>query len=125
MLFKRTYLGYTAFLLFLLSPALHGQSSIVGTVTDPAGGVVPSAAVHVTNEQTSQVREEFSWVLDRIGQSKADATVGPLGSVGVLINDGPQAGFGIQRISRGGGERVDIAAIRRDRRIAVVSRNGG
>ena len=45
--------------------------------------------------QTSQVREEFSWELDRIGQSKADATVGALGSVGVFINNGPRAGFGV------------------------------
>lgn len=32
------------------------QSSIVGTVTDPSGSLVPSAVVHVTNEGTSQTR---------------------------------------------------------------------
>jgi hypothetical protein len=57
---NRTCLGFAAFLLFLLTPALHGQSSIVGTVTDPGGGVIPAAVVHAVNDQTSQVREAVS-----------------------------------------------------------------
>ena len=57
MSFNRTNLGFAAFLLFLFAPALYGQSSIVGTITDPGGGVIPAAVVHAVNDQTSQIRE--------------------------------------------------------------------
>src|SRR5690349_19427105 len=35
----------------------QGLGSVVGTVTDPSGGVVPSAKVKVTDEGTSLTRE--------------------------------------------------------------------
>jgi hypothetical protein len=46
-------------LLFILSlaPSLFAQSSIVGTVTDPSGSVLPSVVVHITDEKTAQVHE--------------------------------------------------------------------
>lgn len=43
--------------LVLADTAVFAQSSIVGTITDPGGAVVPSAVVHVTNERTSQTRD--------------------------------------------------------------------
>jgi len=38
--------------------------------------------------------------LDRIGQRKADVTIGALGSDGVLINDGVLAGFRVNPSAR-------------------------
>jgi hypothetical protein len=38
----------------------QGLGSIVGTVTDPSGGVVPGAAVRITDEGTSTVRESVT-----------------------------------------------------------------
>jgi len=48
-----------AFLLVLLCGALYGQGlgTIVGTVTDPSGALVPGATVHVTEEGTSLTRD--------------------------------------------------------------------
>ncbi len=42
---------------FAATATAFSQSSIVGTVTDPSGGVVASSTVHITNESTSQVRD--------------------------------------------------------------------
>jgi hypothetical protein len=52
----------SAFLLVCLVPALFGQafSSLSGTVTDPTGGVIPGAAISVTNTQTGITRETIS-----------------------------------------------------------------
>ncbi len=50
-------------LLFLYVPRLNAQvlyGSVVGTVTDPTGAVVPGATVSITNSQTGQTREGTS-----------------------------------------------------------------
>jgi hypothetical protein len=35
----------------------QGLGTIVGTITDPSGGVIPSAKIRITDEGTSQTRE--------------------------------------------------------------------
>ncbi len=48
-----------AFLFLLMSETVHAQGlgTIVGTVTDPSGGVVPNATVRIVEEGTSRNRE--------------------------------------------------------------------
>ena len=46
-----------AFLLVSSGLFAQGLGTIVGTVTDPSGGVVPSARIKITDEGTSQTRE--------------------------------------------------------------------
>ena len=47
-----------AFLLLVMSEAVHAQGlgTIVGTVTDPSGGVIPNATVKIVEEGTSRSR---------------------------------------------------------------------
>src|SRR6185312_6457454 len=52
--------GYLFFVLWLgmgIAARAQGLGTIVGTVTDPSGGVVPSAAVTITDQSTSASRE--------------------------------------------------------------------
>ena len=57
---KRSYL---LFLLFIVPAAvsLYAQATatgiLAGTVTDPTGGVVPNAAIKITNKETGHTRE--------------------------------------------------------------------
>ncbi len=63
--FWQTYLFLL--LVFLASGALYGQmvtGTIIGTITDETGGILPGAAVTVTNLQTNQSR---SMVTDEAG----------------------------------------------------------
>ena len=46
------------FAINLTSQGLYG--SLVGTVTDPSGAVVPNAAISVTSTATGQVRQDTS-----------------------------------------------------------------
>ena len=49
-----------ALMLAWLAPAMRAQvlyGSVVGTVQDPTGGVVPNATVTITNRGTSQSQE--------------------------------------------------------------------
>ncbi len=59
---RRLYLALItlAFLSFAPSTFAQGFGTIVGTVTDPAGAVVPGAKVTVTNEGTEQSRDVVS-----------------------------------------------------------------
>lgn len=52
--------GLLTVVALLLAGRGHAQSSIVGTVTDPAGGVLPGAVVHAINEATSQTRDAIA-----------------------------------------------------------------
>jgi len=58
-------------IVLLLAVRGLAQSSIVGTVTDPAGGVLPGAVVHATNQATSQTRDanNVAVSLDAVVQS--------------------------------------------------------
>ncbi len=65
MTLRRTRLPRAAALFSLLAISTgalcaQGLGTIVGTVTDPSGAVVPSATVKLTDEATSQVREASS-----------------------------------------------------------------
>src|SRR5690242_16042227 len=57
--FRLRSLAFAFCLLFVAGGAVYGQGlgSIVGTVTDPSGGLVPSATVKITDEGTSLTRD--------------------------------------------------------------------
>ncbi len=57
---KRTYLGLGLAVLFLLALtcftyAQFSTSSIIGTITDPSGAVIPGAKVTITNQETGVI----------------------------------------------------------------------
>ena len=55
----RRGLSLSFFLVLFSASAVFAQekATIVGTVTDPSGSVIPTAKVTVTNDGTGQVRE--------------------------------------------------------------------
>ena len=84
-----------AFLTGSLTPGLYGQAesgTIVGTVTDPAGAVIPNATVTITNVATGLNR---MGITNTNGQYRADAF--PTGALTVTAE---QTGF--QKLVRSG-----------------------
>jgi Carboxypeptidase regulatory-like domain len=64
---RAMYLPFLAVLLIVVAGSIqapaYGQvlyGSLVGTVTDPSGGVVPNATVSVVDTQNGQTREEMT-----------------------------------------------------------------
>src|ERR1700733_13326805 len=51
-----TYLLALAGLLLLSSQVFAQQATIVGTITDPSGSVIPNVSVSITNVDTGEVR---------------------------------------------------------------------
>src|SRR6516225_653421 len=85
----------TAFLTGSITPWLFGQAesgTIVGTVTDPAGAVVPNATVTITSVATGLSRLV---VTNTNGQYRADAF-----PTGALTATAEQTGF--QKLVRSG-----------------------
>src|SRR5215472_16074053 len=89
-LLPRFFMGWITFanritagrfaMLFLLFgvfavPAFAQQATIVGTVTDSSGAVVPNANITVTNTNTGQIRKLLS---NEVGQYVAEAL--PIGN---------------------------------------------
>src|SRR5256714_6986098 len=102
-----------AFLLLLISTSLVAQSfrgTILGTVTDPQGAVIPGAKVTVHNVNTA---------LERTTQTSADGSYSvpelPIGTYNITAT---QSGFQTAVISN---VAVDVAA---EKRVDFVFRTG-
>ncbi|MBI1750308.1 MAG: TonB-dependent receptor [Acidobacteria bacterium] len=111
--FVRAALAYAALLALLLTPAVTAQTfrgTILGTVSDQSGAVVPGAKVKVRNVDTGLVRETQT-----AGDGSYSVPELPIGNYSVTVE---KAGFQTTVTS---GVRVEVAA---DKRVDATLKAG-